>query len=379
MHLGVPRETRPGETRVAAVPATVETFVEWGWSPRIQRGAGMAAGFTDDAYRKAGAEVVDTPAEAANVDLVLQVGPPNPDDLDLIPTGAVVAGFLDPFVDAAVVRRLADRELIGLAMEALPRTTLAQAMDALSSQANIAGYAAVLLAAEESPRLLPMMITAAGTIPPSRVLILGVGVAGLQAIATARRLGAVVHAYDIRPETKEQVESLGARFVEAPTTEADEGGYAQEATDDVREKQFEVLAPFVAEADIVVTTAQIPGRPAPLLITSEMVSAMHPGSVIIDMATSTGGNVAGSRPDEVVEVGGVAIHGPTNLAGRVPTDSSRMYARNLVALLERVRGDDGALELSLEDDIIGATVVTHRGEVRHPRSRALLGLEEAPS
>ena len=364
---------------MAAVPATVETFVEWGWSPRIQRGAGMAAGFTDDAYRKAGAEVVDTPAEAANVDLVLRVGPPNPDDLDLIPTGAVVAGFLDPFVDAAVVRRLADRELIGLAMEALPRTTLAQAMDALSSQANIAGYAAVLLAAEESPRLLPMMITAAGTIPPSRVLILGVGVAGLQAIATARRLGAVVHAYDIRPETKEQVESLGARFVEAPTTEADEGGYAQEATDDVREKQFEVLAPFVAEADIVVTTAQIPGRPAPLLITSEMVSAMHPGSVIIDMAASTGGNVAGSRPDEVVEVGGVAIHGPTNLAGRVPTDSSRMYARNLVALLERVRGDDGALELSLEDDIIGATAVTHRGEVRHPRSRALLGLEEAPS
>ena len=379
MHLGVPRETRPGETRVAAVPATVETFVEWGWSPRIQRGAGMAAGFTDDAYRKAGAEVVDTPAEAANVDLVLRVGPPSPDDLDLIPTGAVVAGFLDPFVDAAVVRRLADRELIGLALEALPRTTLAQAMDALSSQANIAGYAAVLLAAEESPRLLPMMITAAGTIPPSRVLILGVGVAGLQAIATARRLGGVVHAYDIRPETKEQVESLGARFVEAPTTEADEGGYAQEATDDVRAKQFEVLAPFVAEADIVVTTAQIPGRPAPLLITSEMVSAMHPGSVIIDMAAATGGNVAGSRPDEVVKVGGVAIHGPTNLAGRVPTDSSRMYARNLVALLERVRGDDGALEVSLEDDIIGATTVTHRGEVRHPRSRALLGLEEAPS
>jgi NAD(P) transhydrogenase subunit alpha len=339
----------------------------------------VAAGFTDNAYRKAGAEIVDTHAEAGNVDLVLRVGPPAPDDLNLIPAGAIVVGFLDPFVDAAVVRRLVERELTGLAVEAIPRTTLAQAMDALSSQANIAGYAAVLLAAEAAPKLLPMMVTAAGTIPPSKALILGVGVAGLQAIATARRLGAVVHAYDIRTETKEQVESLGAKFVEAPTTEADEGGYAQEVTDDVQAKQFETLAPFVADADIVVTTAQIPGRRAPVLITADMVSAMHPGSVIVDMATPTGGNVEGSRPDEVIDVGGVAIHGPTNLAGRVPMDSSRMYARNLVALLERVRGDDGELELNLEDDIIGPTAVTHRGEVRHARSRSLLGIEEVPS
>jgi NAD(P) transhydrogenase subunit alpha len=377
VQIGIPRETRPGETRVAATPATIETFVGWEWTARVQSGAGTAAGFTDDAYREAGAEIVGTTADAVRADLVLRVGPPLPDDLDLIPEGAAVAGFFDPFVDSDLVRRLTDRKLTALALEAIPRTTLAQAMDALSSQANIAGYAAVLLAAQSSPKLLPMMVTAAGTIPPSKALILGVGVAGLQAIATARRLGAVVHAYDIRPETKEQVESLGAKFVEAPTTEADDGGYAKEVTDDVQAKQFAVLAPFVADADIVVTTAQIPGRPAPLLINSEMVRAMHPGSVIVDMAAGSGGNVEGSRPDEVTEYGGVTVHGPTNLAGFVPTDSSRMYARNLVALLERLRGENGGLTLDFDDEIIGSTVVTHQGEVRHPRCRSLLGLEEA--
>ena len=378
MQIGVPRETRPGETRVAATPSTVETYVEWGWNVRVESGGGTAAGFTDEAYRLAGASIIDDPAEVVDVNLVLRIGPPLPEDLDVIPSGAIVVGFLDPFVDAAIMKKIAERRLTALAVEAIPRTTLAQAMDALSSQANIAGYAAVLLAAQASPKLLPMMVTAAGTIPPSKALILGVGVAGLQAIATARRLGAVVHAYDIRPETKEQVESLGAKFVEAPTTEADEGGYAQEVTDDVQARQFEILAPFVAESDLIVTTAQIPGRPAPLLINRSMVDAMHPGSVIIDMAAATGGNVEGSQPDRIVDVGGVAIHGPTNLAGHVPTDSSRMYARNLVALLERLRGEDGALALDLEDEIVGATVVTHAGETRHPRSRLLLGLEELP-
>ena len=376
MQVGVPRETRPGETRVAAVPATVETYSTWGWDVRVERGAGLAAGFTDDAYREAGADIVDAGTDATMANLVLRVGPPTPEDLDSVPREAAVAGFLDPFVLGDVVQKLAERKLTGFAVEAIPRTTLAQAMDALSSQANVAGYAAMLMAAEVSPKLLPMMVTAAGTIPPSRVLILGVGVAGLQAIATARRLGAIVHAYDIRPETKEQVESLGAKFVAAPTAEADEGGYAQEVTEDIRARQFETLAPFVAAADIVVTTAQIPGRPAPLLITSEMVAAMHSGSVIVDMASGSGGNVEGSRPDQVVEQAGVAIHGPTNLAGRSPTDASRMYARNLVALLDRVRGDDGDLAINLDDDIIGPTTVTHGGEVRHPRSRALLGIVE---
>ena len=379
VRLGIPKETRPDETRVAATPTTVETYLEWGWSARVESGAGAAAGFPDDAMREAGATIVDTPEEANDADLVIRVGPPFPRDLDLIPRGAAVAGFLDPFVDTAVVERLVDRRLTALAVEAIPRTTLAQAMDALSSQANIAGYAAVLTAAQASPRLLPMMVTAAGTIPPSKALILGVGVAGLQAIATARRLGAVVHAYDVRPETKEQVESLGAKFVEAPTTQADEGGYAQEVDDDIQQRQFEVLAPFVADADIVITTAQIPGRPAPLLITTEMVAAMRPGSVIVDVAAATGGNVAPSQPDVVMDIGGVSVHGPTNLASLVPTDASRMYARNLVSLLERVRGADGVLALDLNDDILGPTIVTHDGEIRHDRTRALFGSDQAAS
>ena len=220
-----------------------------------------------------------------------------------------------------------------------------------------------------------MMVTAAGTIPPSRALILGVGVAGLQAIATARRLGAVVHAYDIRPETKEQVESLGAKFVAAPTEEMDEGGYAKELGQDTQAAQHAALAPHVAEADIVITTAQIPGRPAPLLITDEMVTAMKPGSVIVDMAAGSGGNVAPSQPDQMVDVGGVHIYGPTNLPAQIPHDASRMYARNLVALLERTR-DDESFKIDLEDEIIGGTTITHRGEVVHPRTRQVLGLPE---
>lgn len=344
----------------------------WGWSVRVQAGAGSHAGFPDASYSAAGADIVPDHAGAGDADLVLRVGPPATADVAMIREGAALAGFLDPFVDADLLRAINTRRLTALAVEAIPRTTLAQAMDALSSQANIAGYAATLLAAQASPKLLPMMVTAAGTIPPSRALILGVGVAGLQAIATAKRLGAVVHAYDVRPETKEQVESLGGKFVEAPTTEADEGGYAREVDEDTQARQFEVLAPFVADADIVVTTAQIPGRPAPLLITDEMLAAMHPGSVVVDMAAATGGNVSASRPDEVVDVGGVKIHGPTNLAALVPTDSSRMYARNLVALLERIRSEDG-FAVDLDDDIIGPTAVAHDGSTRHERSRALLG------
>jgi NAD(P) transhydrogenase subunit alpha len=217
-----------------------------------------------------------------------------------------------------------------------------------------------------------MMVTAAGTIRPSKALVLGVGVAGLQAIATARRLGAIVFAYDVRPETKEQVESLGAKFVEAPTTEADAGGYATEVDADTQAQQHEVLAPFVADSDLIVTTAQIPGRTAPLLITEEMVADMHPGSVIVDMAAATGGNVAGTQPDRVVTRGGVEIHGPTNLASVVAYDASQMYARNLVAMLERMRGEDGAIAIDLEDEIIGEAAVVADGTARHPRSAALL-------
>lgn len=373
MRVGVIRESRDGEHRVAAVPATVESLLGWGWDIHIESGAGFLAGFPDEDYEEAGATIVGR-GEALAADLILLVGPPEISTVEGTSSGAAIVGFLDPFVDQSLGRALVAQRTTAIAMEAVPRITVAQSMDALSSQSNLAGYAAVLMAAQSSPRMLPMMVTAAGTIPPARVLILGVGVAGLQAIATARRLGAVVTAYDIRPETEEQVLSLGAKFVAAPSLEADAGGYAKEVGADVQQLQFEALAPHVAESDIVVTTAQIPGRPAPRLINAAMVTAMHAGSVIVDMAAGTGGNVEGSAPDEVVHLGGVSIFGPTNLASAVPADASRMYARNIVALLERGRTDDG-FEFDLEDEVLGECIVIHDGEVRHPLSRELLGQE----
>ncbi len=376
MQVGIPRERASGERRVAATPDTIGDMVGWEWTVAVEAGAGAAAGFTDAAYREAGATVVEGDV-TASADLVLRVGPPTVGEIQRLSGGTAIAGFLDPFVDADLVRALADGQITALAVEAVPRTTLAQAMDALSSQANLAGYAAVLMGAEHSPKALPMMVTAAGTIRPTKALILGVGVAGLQAIATAKRLGAIVHAYDIRPETAEQVESLGGKFVAAPTTEADEGGYAKEVGQDVQAQQFAALAPYVAEADLIVTTAQIPGRPAPRLINAEMVATMHAGSVIVDMAAGTGGNVEGSVPDETVTIDGVTIFGPTNLASQVATDASRMYARNLIALIERLHdAETGGLNVDLDDEIIGGTTVTHAGDVTHPRCRTLLGIEE---
>ncbi len=370
MRIGIPRERRPGEHRVAAVPDVVKKYAEWSWDVAVERDAGTAAGFPDADYEDAGAAIVEN---AHDADLVLRVGPPDPSEIAQIPRGAALAGFLDPFVAADVARAAVDRGLTAIAVEAIPRTTLAQSMDALSSQANIAGYAAVLVAAGATPKLLPMMVTAAGTIPPSRALILGVGVAGLQAIATAKRLGAIVYAYDIRTETREQVESLGGKFVEAITTEADEGGYAREVGEDAAAQQHAALAPHVAASDLIVTTAQIPGRPAPLLVTEEMVRSMHAGSVIVDMAAATGGNVALSRPDEVVHVDGVAIHGPTNLASMYAADASRMYARNLLSLLGRARDEEsGAFTVDLADEILGEAAVIAGGVARHPRTIALL-------
>ncbi len=372
MQVGVPRERTPGERRVAAVPDVVRQYREWGWDVVVEADAGTAAGFTDDAYRDAGATI----GEPDDANIVVFVGPPSAERLATVRSGAIVVGFLEPFTGAAAMRMALERGHIAVAVEAIPRTTLAQAMDALSSQANIAGYAAVLVAAAASPRLLPMMVTAAGTIAPSKAVILGVGVAGLQAIATARRLGAVVHAYDIRTETREQVESLGARFIAAVTTDADEGGYAREVAADTQQLQHEALAPYLAEADIVITTAQIPGRPAPLLVTDEMLAQMRPGAVIVDMAAATGGNVSASRPDEVVVVGGVHIHGPTNLAAAQAADASRMYARNVAALLGRARnlhGENDGFAFDLDDEILGTAAVVAAGAARHPRTIELLG------
>jgi len=378
MRLGIPLERAEHERRVAAVPASVKVYTGWGWDVLVETGAGHAAGFPDEALADAGATVVADAAAAHDADLVLRVGPPTIDEIGLMPEESVLVAFLDPFISLDLVRALADRRVTAVAVEAVPRTTLAQAMDALSSQANVAGYAAVLLAVDQSPKFPAMLVTAAGTIPPARALVLGVGVAGLQAIATFKRLGAVVHAYDIRPETKEQVESLGARFVEAPTQAMDEGGYATEVDAETAAKQHEVLASFVADADFVVTTAQIPGRPAPRLVTSEMVSRMHAGSVVVDMAASSGGNVEGSRPGTVVEVGGVKIFGPLDLPSRVATDASRMYGRNLQELVARWRVDDG-LTVDLDDEVAGPATITHAGQVVHPRTRAAMGLGEEAS
>lgn len=378
MRLGIPLERADHEHRVAAVPAAIKVYTGWGWDVRVETAAGKAAGFPDETLVEAGATIVTDPATAHDADLVLRVGPPTIDEIGLIPEGAVLAGFLDPFVATDLVEALAARNITTLAVEAVPRTTLAQAMDALSSQANVAGYAAVLLALSESPKFPSMLVTAAGTIPPARSLVLGVGVAGLQSIATFKRLGTVVYAYDIRPETKEQVESLGARFVEAPTQKMDEGGYAKEVDEETAAKQQETLAKFVAESDMIVTTAQIPGRPAPRLITADMVAAMQPGSVIVDMAASSGGNVEGSLPGEVVDIDGVAVYGPIDLPSRVATDASRMYARNLQELVGRWRTEDG-FTVDLEDEVAGPATITHEGRVVHSRARTAMGLEEDAS
>ena len=378
MRLGIPLERADHERRIAVVPAAVKVYTGWGWDVRVETGAGKAAGFPDEALVEAGATIVADSATAHDADLVLRVGPPTIDEIGLIPEGAVLAGFLDPFIATDLVEALAARNVTTLAVEAVPRTTLAQSMDALSSQANIAGYAAVLLAMSESPKFPSMLVTAAGTIPPARALVLGVGVAGLQAIATFRRLGSIVHAYDIRPETKEQVESLGAKFVAAPTIEMDEGGYAKEVDAETAAKQQEILADYVAKADMIVTTAQIPGRPAPTLITADVVAGMHAGSVIVDMAASSGGNVEGTVADEILNVDGVTIYGPIDLPSRVATDASRMYARNLQELVGRWRTEDGFI-VDLEDEVAGPATITHHGRIVHPRTRTAMGLEEEAS
>jgi NAD(P) transhydrogenase subunit alpha len=367
MRIGVGKERAPRERRVAAVPVSVKAYSEWGWQVTVEPGAGAEAGFADSDYEAAGAAITDP----AGSEVTIFVGPPSVDEIHALPGGSVAIGHLDPFVRQDLVAALRDGAITGISVEAIPRTTLAQSMDALSSQATAAGYAAVLLAASRSAKFMPMLVTAAGTIAPARVLVLGAGVAGLQAVATAKRLGAIVYAYDIREDTREQVESLGGRFVAAPTEEADEGGYAREVDADTQRAQMDVLAPFVADADIVITTAQIPGRPAPRLITTAMVGAMHRGAVVVDLAAASGGNVEGSIPDEAVDSNGVLVLGPTDLASHVPADASRMYSRNLQELLGRMKSDDG-IAVDLDDEIIGAATITHAGAVTSERAREAL-------
>lgn len=341
----------------------------------VQSGLGTRAGFTDQAYRDAGATVADNPYPSAEV--VLVVGPPKAEQAQHVPEGAALIGFLDPFTSIELVKTLARRRITAFSMEAIPRTTLAQSMDALSSQATAAGYHAVLVAAVATPRFFPMLTTAAGTIPPVKVLVLGAGVSGLQAIATAKRLGAVVSAYDIRPEVREQIQSLGAKFVAAPVDEsaASSSGYAKEVADETQRRQQDTLAPTVADSEVVITTAQVPGGAAPLLISREMVEGMSPGSVIVDVAAPSGGNCELTRPGETILHNGVSIMGPTDLAGRVAVDASQMYARNVSSFLGRLANDEGVLTFDWDDQIVSEACITHDGHVTHPVTRRSLGLD----
>ena len=356
MHLGIRSEHTDLEGRVAATPQSVASFVEMGVSVSVENGAGILAGITDDDFRDAGAAVVDRLADAGPVDVLLKVGQLSASDGDLLSDGAAVLGMLEPGADDEAIANLTQQGVTCIAMERVPRSTLAQSMDALSSQATAAGYAAVLMGATTLPKFFPMLVTAAGTVPPARVLVLGVGVAGLQAIATAKRLGAVVTAYDIRPETKEQVESLGAKFIEAPTQQMDEGGYARAVDEETAAQQRELLADAVAASDLLITTAQVPGRTAPRLVDAAVIERMAPGSVVIDMAAASGGNVEGSLPNEIVDIDGVRIFGPTDLASRVAADASRMYARNLLEMVKRIVSD-GSLTIDTDDPVIGPAIV----------------------
>lgn len=371
MRIAGPKEA-PGERRVAVTPKIARRLIDGGHSVVVESGLGEAIGFTDDDYLDAGAEVRADPFEGA--DLTLVVGPPSAELATAIPEGSTLVGFLDPFTVSDAIRTFAERRIAAFAVEAIPRTTLAQSMDALSSQASAAGYHAVLLAATATPRFFPMLITAAGTIAPVKLLVLGAGVAGLQAIATAKRLGAVVSAYDIRPQVQEQIESLGARFISAPVDEsaASASGYAKEVGDETQRRQQAALAGFVAESDVVITTAQIPGRPAPMLISREMVEQMRPSSVIVDVAAAGGGNCELTRAGENIVHQGVLVMGPTDLAARVAIDASQMYARNLAAFVERITDDQGDLSLDFDDEIVTGACVSHDGSIVHPVTRRAL-------
>ncbi|CAN7752976.1 Re/Si-specific NAD(P)(+) transhydrogenase subunit alpha [Variovorax sp. LjRoot130] len=373
MKIGVPAETMAGETRVAVTPETVKKLVATGHAVRVQSGAGVAASVTDAAYQAVGAEITDV-ATAFGADMVLKVRTPSDAETALMKPGTVVIGMLNPF-DAAGLQRLAGAGLTAFALEAAPRTTRAQSMDVLSSQANIAGYKAVMIAADKYQRFFPMLMTAAGTVKAARVVILGVGVAGLQAIATAKRLGAVIEASDVRPSVKEQIESLGGKFIEVSydTDEEKEaavgvGGYAKPMPPSWLARQQVEVAKRVALADIVISTALIPGRAAPTLITEDMVKAMKPGSVIVDIAAGKGtGGVGGNCPlseaDKTVIKHGVTIVGETNLAALVAADASALYARNVLDFLKLIVTKEGGLKIDLEDDIVAACRVAHDGKV----------------
>jgi NAD(P) transhydrogenase subunit alpha len=376
MQIGVPAETVPGERRVALVPETIGRLAKVGSTVLVQRGAGTSASFTDESYEAAGATLAADAAEVyAKADFIAKVSRPTDAELELCRPGQTLLAFLAPLGDPQSVEKYAAKKISALSMDAIPRTTRAQSMDALSSQANIAGYKAVLIAATELPHFFPMLTTAAGTIRPSKAFVLGAGVAGLQAIATARRLGAVVSGFDTRAVVKEQVQSLGATFLELDlgVDAAGAGGYATALTPEQEAKQQQLLAEYMHGMDVIVTTAAVPGRRAPLLIIEDAVKGMKPGSVIVDLAAETGGNCALTEPGKVVSKYGVTIVGTTNLPSTMPNDASQLYARNIFALLALI-AKDGVLDLDMSDEIIRGTTLVKDGEIVHePTKTALAG------
>ena len=368
MKIGIPRETRAGETRVAATPETVKKLIAGKHTVLVETGAGAAAHIPDAEYAAAGAQLVPGADVYAQSDMLFKVRAPQADEAAKMKTGQVLIGMLNRF-DTAGLDLLAKQGVTGFALEAAPRITRAQSLDVLSSQANLGGYMAVLTAATLYPKVMPMFMTAAGTVKAARAVIMGVGVAGLQAIATAKRLGAVVEATDVRPDTKEQVESLGAKFIEVPLTDEEkelakgQGGYAKEMGDDYKKRQATLIAERIKQADIVITTALIPGRPAPVLVTEDMVKTMKPGSVIIDMAAEQGGNCPLTEKDKVVVKHGVTLVGYTNFPALVPADSSALYARNVIDFLKLIVDKDGNLAINKEDEIVAACLMTEAGQV----------------
>jgi NAD(P) transhydrogenase subunit alpha len=383
MLIGVPREISSGERRVAIVPEVVPLLTRAGHRVVVERGAGQRAGFTDEAYKAVGADVVDTPEQIyATAQMILKVQRPGraessgEAELDMLVKGTVLIGLLQPSGDPALFQQLADREIIACSMELVPRTTRAQMMDALSSQSTVAGYKAVLLAANALQRFFPMLMTAAGTVRPARVLVIGAGVAGLQAIATARRIGAVVEAFDTRPVVKEQVQSLGATFVELDVhleDAQDAGGYARQLSDRHIKLEKELIHKHAVQADVIITTALVPGKPAPVLVSAETVEAMRPGSVIVDLAGEAGGNCELSIPGETIVTHDVTIIAPLHISSDLAYHASQMYAKNISALVVLL-APKGELNLNFGDDIIDAVVVTANGEVRHEPTRRRLGM-----
>lgn len=367
LFIGINRENAAGENRVAASPDLVSRLASAGHNVSVQKGAGAAAGFPDSAYVESGASLTATDLETAGAtDMVLHVGKPSEGEIAAMRKGAVLAATLDARRDTKLVESLANAGVTSLAMELVPRIARAQSMDVLSSQASIAGYKSAIMAADAMSRFFPMMMTAAGTIPPARVLVLGAGVAGLQAIATAKRLGADVYGFDVRAAAGEQVESLGAKFIASPEADDAEtaGGYARAQTEDENARQRQFLAEHIIRADAVITTAAIPGRRAPLLIETETVTMMRPGSVVIDLAAETGGNVEATVAGQDVMVNGSIVRGPINVPSSMPYHASVTYSRNLESLLQLIIGDDLELSLDFEDEVIDAMCVTHNGEIR---------------